>query len=110
MPTTPKTPQDHQKKKSKAPGRTEPFSFDVDGETYTLKSLDSLTTGWLRQNRRRTEVDALFTMFEALLPDNAKAAKATLDALEEMSQDEFSQLQDDFNTHNGVRPGESIAS
>ncbi len=100
---TPKTPQDHLPKKSKArAGEQTPFTFTHDGEEFTLKPLATLGTGFIRKNRRRTDVDALFTMFEALVDDDG----ATIEAIDEMGREEFNQLQEDFNAHNGITPGE----
>ncbi len=107
MPATPKTPQDHLTKKAKSKaGEHTPFTFTHDDVEYSLKPLATLGTGFIRKNRRRTDIDALFTMLEALVDDDPKHKGDTLTAIDEMDREEFNQLQDDFNKHNGVTPGE----
>lgn len=100
MPNIPegaKRPDDH---KSKA--TSDRFSFEHAGETYTLKpTYDVLTPGFLRKNRRRDETDAFFTMLEELVDDYDKYSdhSPTLDVIDNMSRNEFRQLQKDFFEH-----------
>lgn len=101
MPNIPegaKRPDDH-KGKSEVSDR---FSFEHDGQTYTLKpTLDVVTPGFLRKHRRRDEIDAFFTMLEELTDDYEPVTEhsETLDAVDSMSRGEFRQLQKDFFAH-----------
>ena len=93
IPENAKKPADRKKKKDD--DSEVAFSFTAGGETYTLKpTYDVVTPGFLRANRRREEVDAFFTMLEALAPD-----EDTLDAVDNMSRSEFQQLMKDFYRH-----------
>lgn len=75
-----KQPTDHKKKAG-----TENYTFDYKGKNYTFeKSFEVIATPkWLRANRRRDELDLAFTMIEEIAGDNA------LEAIDEMTQDEF---------------------
>lgn len=61
------------------------FTFEQGGKTYTFeKSLDSVRSPrWLRANRRRDEVDLLFTMLEEV------AGAEALEAVDSMTSSEF---------------------
>jgi hypothetical protein len=60
-----KKPQDHKK----AGG--EKFTFEHKGQSYTFaETFDAVTSPkWIRENRRRTEEDQLFTMLEEVAGD-----------------------------------------
>ncbi len=89
IPAGAKKPAD---RKSKA---EDAFSFEFDGETYTLKpTYDVLTPGWFRANRRRDDMDAFFTIMESL-SDEETLAKT----LDKMDKKRFEQLQKDFYKH-----------
>ena len=94
----PRTPQDHQKKKTPT---SDVFSFEHDGATYEFAPVyDVLTPGFLRANRRRDETDQMFTMFEALADED------TLAVIDVMSRDEFQKLTKDFFKFLEMNPGE----
>lgn len=85
---TPRTPQDH-KKPSDGTG---PFTFTFRGKSYTTAPLSEVVTpGFLRANRRRDQVDQVFTLFEALLPE--KVLEATIDV---MTREEFNAVGDEL--------------
>lgn len=99
IPQGAKKPSDRKSKKSE---QAEAFSFEHDGETYSFKpTFDILTPGFLRKNRRRDEIDAFFTMVEALVEDDA-----TLDVIDNMSRDEFQSLMTDFYGYLEANQGE----
>lgn len=95
IPANAKKPTD---RKAKSEGVGDRFSFERDGVTYTFKpTYDVLTPGFLRKNRRRDDIDAFFTMVEALVDDyDDEGESATLDAIDTMSRSEFSILMKDF--------------
>lgn len=94
----PKQPQDHKSKKAERDGV---FRFEHGGETYEFKDVfDVLTPGFIRKNRRRDDVDAFFTLVEALADDE------TLDVIDNLPRDEFAKLQRDFNAFLEATPGE----
>lgn len=95
---TPKQPQDHKAKTSEA---SDCFSFEHDGETYTLKpTIEHITTGFLRENRKLNDLDAFFTILEALADDEQLAA------VDSMTHKEFGQLSKEFYKHLGAQRGE----
>lgn len=77
------------------PEKVSAFSFEHDGETYTFKpTYEVVTPGFLRANRRRDEVDAFFTMVEALVADDKQ-----LEVIDGMERAAFRQLMKDFYAH-----------
>lgn len=85
---------------------TECFSFEHDGETHTFQpTYDVLTPGFLRENRRRDEIDAFFTMVEALVPEGQEG-RDMLDLIDNMSRQEFRALMEDFYAYMEADPGE----
>lgn len=89
MPTTPaKRPADHRKPKDE-----KLFSFDHDGKTHTFPEPVSRITspGFVRRNRHRDEVDFGFTAIEELAGDTPQG-KECLDAVDDMTPDEFNSL------------------
>lgn len=90
-------PQDH-KKKTKDPG--EFFELKHRGEIYTFKSVELMTPGFLRKNRKLDQVDQMFTAFELLCDDE------TLAVIDEMSKKEFNKLNEDFWAFVEAQPGE----
>lgn len=81
-----KQPQDHKK----AGG--ELFEFEHDGKTYTFeKSFDVVQTPkWLRANRRRDQLDLVFTLLEEV------AGEEVLEVIDKMTKDEFEKFSDDI--------------
>lgn len=61
------------------------YSFEHKGETFTFEhDFDVIRSPkWLRQNRRRDEVDLTFTILESVAGDDALAA------IDDMGEDEF---------------------
>ncbi len=97
----PRQPQDHKKKTGKAKEQPECFTFAHDGQEYVFKpTYDVLTPGFLRRNRRRDDVDQMFTMFEALADED------TLAVIDVLSRSEFKQLTEDFFGYMEMTPGE----
>jgi len=95
---TPKKPQD---RKPKTEDVSDCFSFEHDGETYTLKrTIDHITPGFLRKNRKLDDLDAFFTILEELADDEQLAV------IDGMSTPEFGQLNRDFYKHLGAQRGE----
>ena len=89
IPENAKRPSDRKAKQAEAGER---FSFTHKGEEYVFKpTYEVLTPGWLRKNRRRDEVDAFFTMVEALAEDDE-----TLEVIDNMTRSEFRALMTDF--------------
>lgn len=99
-------PQDRQSKKSKG-NPTEPFEFTHDGETYTLAAPDTIKTGFWRRNRGMGDTDAVFALVEKLADGDDDPA---LDAIDDMSRDEFRDFQKALFGHMGIDVGESKAS
>jgi hypothetical protein len=99
---TPKQPQDHKPKAAEASDR---FTFEHDGETYELKpTLEHITPGFLRRIRKLGDLDAFYTILEALADDEQ------LEVIDVMSFEEFGQLNKDFFAHLGALRGESTGS
>lgn len=67
---------------------TEHFSFEHNGETYHFEQGFEVVRSprWLRANRRRDELDLAFTIIETI------AGEAALEAIDDMSEDEFVSL------------------
>lgn len=107
----PKKPQDHKPKAEKVP---EAFSFEYKGETYTLKpTRETIKPSWYRKNRHESEVDQMFSMVEALAPDDATldAYDELLDGPDEVFKEVFSDpFMEHLNALEGASPGESKAS
>lgn len=86
---TPRTPQDRKKPSSDGTG---PFVFTFRGKDYTTAPISEVVTpGFLRANRRRDQVDQVFTLFEALLSE--KDLEATIDV---MTREEFNAVGDEL--------------
>lgn len=97
IPSTAKKPADRKKKDDAEQAAC--FTFEHDGNTYALKDTWSvLTPGWLRKNRRRDDIDAFFTMVEALAPDDDGE---TLEVIDNMDRKAFSKLMGDFYEYMG---------
>ncbi|MGN6589505.1 MAG: hypothetical protein ACTHKE_04360 [Sphingomicrobium sp.] len=95
---TPKQPQDH---KAKAAEVSECFSFEHKGETYTFKNtIEHITPGFLRKNRKLNDLDAFFTILETL------ADEEQLEVIDSLTHEEFGQLNRDFYEHLGAQRGE----
>lgn len=106
----PKKPQDHKTKAEKQSEDTG-FSFEVDGETYTLKpATGNFTRGFYRRIRKESEIDQMFSIVELLAPD-----EKTLDAFDNIPDEDFKDVfAQPFNAYfkkiNGTSVGESSAS
>lgn len=90
----PTTPQDH---RTKAETAAEPFTFDHDGETYTLPS--TVKAGLLRKVRKLDELDMLFTIIEETADPDAVAA------IDDMDTSEFNDVVERWQRHIGVGAG-----
>lgn len=102
VPDNVKKPADKKAKKAEAE-QDAAFSFEHEGDTYTLKpTWEVLTPGWLRANRRRDEIDSFFTMIETLAPDDDGK---TLEVIDNMDRDEFQKLMKNFYEFIGGGPG-----
>jgi hypothetical protein len=103
----PKQPQDHQPKKQKAAEPDEFFTFTSQGEQVTvpIATTEALGAKFVRENRRRDEVDFVLTAFEAMA-GTGKEAKAVTDAFDAMTPAEWKQFQQDFRDHLGATLGE----
>lgn len=102
---TPRQPQDHQSKADTS--ADDYFSFSAGGTEYTMphKTLDVITTGFVRQNRRRDEVDYVLTCVEALAGDG-KEGQEILAAFDSLTRAQLSDFMDTFREHLGVSLGE----
>lgn len=78
------------------------FTFEHDGKTYTFeKGFEEVRSPrWLRANRRRDELDLAFTILETIAGDEA------LEAIDSMSEDEFTDLAKRLNKEMGASLGE----
>jgi hypothetical protein len=99
----PRQPEDHKKKVAKE----EFFTFSSGGSKYTMpkKTLEVLTTKFVRQNRRRDELDFTFTCIEALAGDEDEGERI-MDAFDAMDRDELNRCVKDFTRHAGATLGE----
>ena len=104
----PKQPQDHKAKTSQDLDELdEYFSFDHDGKTYVMpnKTLDILTVGFVRKNRRRDETDFVFTCIEELAGED-KHGEEIIKIIDDMPREEFKEFQKSFTEHLGAALGE----
>ena len=110
MANAPRQPQDHKAKSAKSLEELEEyFSFhDHDGQLHVMpnKTLDVITTKFVRVNRRRDEVDYVFTAIEALAGGDEPGAKVYIDAVDSLDRAELKQLIADFGKHVGASLGE----
>ncbi|HEX5541110.1 MAG TPA: hypothetical protein VFX60_06040 [Micromonospora sp.] len=95
MSTARKKPQDRKK-----PDAEDVFEFEHGGETYTLPRYGSIKPGLIRRIRKLSDLDATFTILEEVANADALAA------LDDMSMDEFNQVQRDWLEHSGITLGE----
>jgi len=96
---TAKKPQDRKK-----PSTEDVFTFEYEGNWYTLPKFRSWSAGLMRRIRKLSDVDATFTVLEEV------ADAKTLAAIDSMSLDEFNALQQAWVDHAGVSLGESGSS
>jgi hypothetical protein len=98
-----KQPSDRKPKADKVKA-TDYFSFQLDGETYTMpnKTNDIITFGFIRKNRRRDEIDYVMTCIEAL----SDGDDDILDKLDAMSNRDNKRFVEDFLAHLGASLGE----
>jgi hypothetical protein len=85
MTVAPRQPQDRKPKAG-----TGLFSFDHNGETYTLPKPVSTVRApkFMRANRRRSDLDLTWTIIEALADDD----EDLLDVFDAMSEKEFGEI------------------
>lgn len=116
----PRTPQDHKSKSKKKVDAPERFSFEHDGETYTFPSatLDVLTPGFIRKNRRRDETDYFMTIVEALCGQDPDAkdrglskeqideGEDILDVIDGLPWKAHQRIQQELQDHIGASLGE----
>jgi hypothetical protein len=110
--TAPRRPQDHKPKATQATNGL--FSFTHQGKQYTFPKPFSAVQNpkFLRQHRRRDELDLTFTIIEALADDDDEI----LDAIDSMAIGEFNKLSARLNkalanaTETSEELGESEAS
>jgi hypothetical protein len=84
------------------------FTFtDRHGNEHTAprKTLDILTPGFIRRNRKLEETDFVFTAIEELCGDTKEGA-AILEVIDHMERQEFLDFQDAFVKHLGATMGE----
>lgn len=79
----------------------EDFVTTVDGVEVRLPSLSYLKPGLIRKLRRLGDVDAMYTLMEAVLDEDA------LVALDDMDPGEYEEMLEAWRTHSGVALGES---
>jgi hypothetical protein len=111
-------PQDHKKKEEAA---SERFSFRHNGEelTFPAVTLDVITPGFVRNNRRRDETDYFMTIVESLAGQNEEVAerlelteeeiaegKRLLDIIDTLRWKEHKRLQEQLQKHIGASLGE----
>ena len=95
---TPKKPQD---RKPKTTDPAESFTFEHGGKSHTFKpTVEHITPGFLRKNRKLNDMDAVFEIFEVL------ADEEQLEVIDNLSHEEFGQLVKDFYAHLGALRGE----
>lgn len=99
-----KQPQDH---KAKPAEPDEYFTFTIGDTEYTMphKTLDVITTKFVRANRRRDETDYVFTAVEELAGDGPDG-ELILDAIDNANRQQTKQFMKDFQTHLGAALGE----
>jgi hypothetical protein len=74
----------------------DPYTFDVDGDVYSIRSFGAFTAGDIRRIRNTDELDMMFTLIE-------KAADAdTIAALDGMGMAELGQWFMDWQRAAGV--------
>lgn len=90
------------------------FTFTIDGEEFTMpeKTLDVITFGFIRKNRRRPADDYAFTALEALAgADDSGTVRSSegrriLAALDKLDGAESSRIMQEFEDHLGAALGE----
>lgn len=77
------------------------FTFEHDGKTYTFEEDFSKVRSprWLRANRRRDELDLAFTILEEI------AGEEALEAIDDMTEEEFIALAKRLNREMGASLG-----
>lgn len=94
MTTAPKQPQDRKPRAKKAEPVADAFSFDHNGETYTLApTADHVTPGFVRRNRHEDEANVTYLLIEEMADDD------TLDVIDSMSWPEHRAFHEAFGKH-----------
>jgi len=88
----------------KTPTEDDVFTFEWNGKTYTLPKFGNWPMGLFRRVRKLDDVDATFTILEAV------ASPEVLAVIDEMTPDEFGKVMSDWQAHAGVTLGESGSS
>ncbi|MGW2662803.1 hypothetical protein ACWCW7_17705 [Nocardia tengchongensis] len=77
------------------------FVREIGGVEVRLPSLSYLKPGLVRRIRRLTSTDALCTLLELTLEPSV------LDVLDDMDQDPYRELMEEWRIHSGISLGES---
>lgn len=105
--TARKQPTDRKPPATKTRPDADTIEFSHDGETYTSNSItDVITPGWIRQNRRREEIDLYMTLLE----DSFADVPGAMDAYDKLSWDESQALVKDLLDMMETTVGESLRS
>lgn len=85
-----RTPQDRKPKAADGVGSNGKFSFTHKGKTYTFPKpmSDVRAPAFQRANRRRDQIDLVYTVIEHLADDD----QSILDAIDSMTEAEFQAL------------------
>jgi len=108
MATAPRQPQDH-KQKASDEEREERFTYEVDGETFTMPhaTIDVLTPGWYRRNRGQSAQDFLLTCLERVSEGKDQGRLlAFLDRPGREAKDDTTRILNAFEEHVGATVGE----
>lgn len=101
----PKRPQDHLPPKGETVAET--VTVTIGGTEYESQPLnDVFTPKWMRANRRRDPVDALYTQIEAAF----SGVTGFLDAFDELSWQEQADINQQVAEAVGATLGESLGS
>ena len=100
--TNRRAPADH-----KSTADEKRFTFEQDGESFTFPEPISKVTspGFIRRNRTRDPLDLGFTVFETLAGESPDGV-ACLEAIDNMTPEQFSAMVDEFWEFAEVPSGE----
>lgn len=84
--------------RTRKPAAEDLFSFEHAGQTYTFEKPLSVVRAprWVRENRRRDELDLMWTIVETVAGDDALAA------IDTMSETEFDDLMKQLERDQGA--------
>lgn len=101
----PRKPQDHKAPKGETVAET--VTVTIGGEDFESRPLvEVFTPKWVRENRRLTEVDAMYTQIEAAF----EGVPGFLDAFDTLSFQEQGAINDQIGEAIGATLGESLGS